>query len=78
MPVATKSKLDLLTRELANRYSNLIYFLEQRELKNNQEGLSKGIWTNPKSLRATKGDVTQIQMAVDDFKTILSQIKSLK
>jgi hypothetical protein len=78
MPVNTKLKLDLLTTELANRYANLVYFLEQRELRNNQEGLSKGIWTNPTSMRATKGNTTQIQMAVDDFKTILSQIRSLK
>jgi hypothetical protein len=78
MPVATKLKLDLLTNELVNRYSILIYVLEQRELRNSREGLSKGNWTNPGSMRATKGNTTQIQMAVDDFKTILSHIRSLK
>ena len=78
MPVTTKIKLDKIKSELTDRYTALIYTLVGRPLKSNKEGAGRGHWSNPEMMQATNGTVFDIQLAIDDFKNILSQIRSLK
>ena len=79
MPVLAKKKHDQLLAELRNRYQHLIDVFERRDLLSNGEGCGfKKSWVRPDDMCATSGNDTQISMAVEDFKTILAEIKKLK
>jgi len=79
MPVLAKKKHDQLLAELRNRYQYLINVFERRELSNQNEGAGRGHkWSDPQTMCATQGNYIQISMAVEDFKTILAEIKKLK
>ncbi len=73
-----RTLLEKLNNEIIDRFSTLIDAVEPRTLKSNREGLRKGHWNNPDSLVATKGSDMEIRMAVDDFKTILAEVRKLK
>lgn len=79
MPVLQKEKLNKLNYELSERFTILKNCLRQRELKNCYEGCSKGQkYLNPENFSATIGTELQISLAVEDFKSILSEIKKIK
>lgn len=78
MPVLTKTKHTKLYCELQNRIEVLCDQLRSRELKKGSEGLTRGCWQRPDEMCATKGDVIDISMAIEDFKTILAEFKKLK
>ncbi len=80
MPVLAKSHHEKLLVELQRRISELMDAFESRELKSNFEG-TKGrdtSWVDPDSRCATVGDSLRLNLAVEDFKTILAEIKRLK
>jgi hypothetical protein len=77
MPVLTKLLHDKLYKELDVRIDNLKYVLKSRELKSSSEGARRGCWKNPDALCATIGGKSDISIAVEDFKTILSEFKKL-
>lgn len=79
MPVMTKTKLEDIRALLQRRYAVLYDALIMRELKNNWEGLKRRRhYVNPESICSTVGSAMEVRMAVDDFKTILAEIKRLK
>lgn len=79
MPVLHKSKHKKLRQELQHRVSELLDAFESRELKSSSEGVKgRGCWSNPDVVCATVGDDLRIRLAVEDFKTILDEIKRLK
>jgi len=79
MPVIAKVKIDVLLQELQNRYVALNDVLKYEKIKNPYVGLdSRHKWKNPDAMRITKGNDMEIRMAVDDFKTVLSEIRKLK
>ena len=76
MPVLNKEKHLFLKRELESRYTALVESFSSRELKNACEGV-KGSWLHPDKLCATVGDKFQLRLIIEDFKTILSEIKRI-
>jgi len=78
MPVLDKGKLSKLNMELTNRYDALRYAVSGRSLKYINEGADRCGWRDPEDMSATIGDDSEIRMACDDFKTILSEIRRLK
>lgn len=78
MPVLAKKKHDQLLAELRNRYQYLIDVFERRELSHQREGAGTKRWSAPEQMCETSGNDIQISMAVEDFKTILAEIKKLK
>ena len=78
MPVLNKGKLSRLNMELKSRYDTLRYAIMGRALKSNKERAGKGRWIDTEDMSATIGDASEIRMACDDFKTILSEIRRLK
>ena len=78
MPVLTKTRHDTLKVLLRDRYTTLARTLEQRDLKSAREGCTKGSWVQPELLCATNGTSLDLRVAVEDFKTILEEIKKLK
>lgn len=78
MPVLTKVKYNELMTQLINRWDNLKYCFVQRELNSPKEGAARGHWTNPRAMCATNGTSTELSLAIEDFKTILAEIKKLK
>ena len=77
MPVLHKEYHRKLSKELNDRFSVLTNAFEGRELINASEG-ARGTWLRPKDKRATNKSALEIRLAVDDFKTILSEIRKLK
>lgn len=79
MPVLTKNQHKKLRAELQYRVAELMNAFEARDLKTNSEGVKgRGHWVDPDIRCATAGDELQLRLAVDDFKTILAEIKRLK
>lgn len=79
MPVLNKEKHRQLNKELQSRISVLLSNFKMRQLQSNREGCRHGgHWINPESLCATIGNDCELRMAVDDFKTILVEIRRLK
>lgn len=79
MPVLTKVKHREIIIELNNRYSNLRELLESRDLTSSKEGAQRGMsWVNLEDICATKGNTYDLELAVSDFKSILSIIGKLK
>lgn len=78
MPVLSKEKHNQLLRQLQLRYENLRCYFDSRELKSPGEGTKSGTWLHPDKMCSTEGNNVEISMAVEDFKTILTEIKKLK
>jgi hypothetical protein len=78
MPVLHKDKHDALYRALNFRTNELLEAFKRRELQANTEGLNRGHWVEPNTMCATVGDSLRLSMAIEDFKTILAEIKKLK
>ncbi len=79
MPVTTTDKLIKLNRELVNRFQILREKLVLRPLHTSKEGCkNRTHWVNPDSMSATVGTASELRVAADDFKTILTEIKRLK
>jgi hypothetical protein len=78
MPVLHKDKHDALYRALNIRTNELLEAFKRRELTANTEGLARGHWVEPNTMCATVGDSLRLSMAIEDFKTILAEIKKLK
>ncbi len=77
MPVITKNLQATIARDLRYRFQNLMDAIEVRDLKSNREGSGKGHWTKPELLCATVGTAMELRIAVEDFKTILAEVKKL-
>jgi hypothetical protein len=77
MPVLDKARHERLHRSLMARWDVLVTVFQRRRLTSAGEG-ARGSWVDPDSKCATNGDDVAIRMAVDDFKTILSEIRKLK
>ena len=79
MPVLSKEEHKRLTSELKRRISALEYSFRTRELKSKGEGCSgRYKWGSPDKMCATTSSASELRMVVDDFKTILTEIKRLK
>lgn len=79
MPVLNKDEHRRIKRELHARISIIVDKMEGREIKSNSEGVKgRGHWVNPDSKCATVGSAGELRLAVDDFKSILAEIKRLK
>jgi hypothetical protein len=76
----TKKDHVVIEESLKDRFQNLVYLMEPLELENGFDGAGgRGrTWSFPKNMCKTRGTVLEIKMAVDDFKTILAQVKGLK
>jgi len=65
--------------ELNNRYENLKEKFSSRSLISAREGVKGyGSWQAPDNHCATIGSSLELSIAVEDFKTILAEIKKLK
>ena len=79
MPVLSKTQHENLRVELQRRIAELMAAFEARELKSSNEGIKGGgHWIDPDSHCATVGDSLRLNLAIEDFKTILAEIKRLK
>ena len=79
MPVISREEHKRIMKELRYRWDILVTRLETRELKYPGEGVKgRGHWVRPESKCATVADAMEIRLAVEDFKTILAEIKKLK
>ena len=78
MPVTTKVELDRLVAELEYRYAKLRAAVEPRELRFPTEGASRYAWSDTKSMRATTAGATELGLALDDFKSVLTALRKLK
>ena len=79
MPVLNKKIHFQMQIELINRYENLKEKFSLRPLKSSNEGVKgHGHWIDPAKMCATIGSSMELSMAVEDFKTILNEIKKLK
>jgi len=78
MPVLSKANLQNITDHLSERYIKLRELMRPRDLSSPREGAGKGHWVSPEKMAATVGDALELRMAVEDFKTILDEIKKLK
>jgi len=79
MPVLNKEKHKKIRYELIFRYEELMRQFNSRELKSATEGTNgRSHWINPSAQCATIGSSLDLAMAVEDFKTILAEIKKLK
>ena len=78
MPVMTKEKHKIITRELGCRIYALHSALERRELKSGFEGVKRGCWAHPEDMCTTTASEILLRLAVDDFKAILAEIRKLK
>lgn len=79
MPVLPKKVHKEMLIALINRYENLRSKFDSRELTSAREGVKgHGAWTIPSNHCATIGSAMEISIAVEDFKTILAEIKKLK
>jgi len=79
MPVMLKTKHEMLRLSLIQRYQALRDAIERRELNRPSEGCSgRAHWQNPEKMCATVANDIELRMAVEDFKTILDEIKRLK
>ena len=78
MAVQSKVSHNVLLTALRHRIGTLYACLETRELNDPSEGVRKGSWRNPQNMYATEGTALEIRLAVDDFKSILAEIKKLK
>ena len=78
MPVLTDTRMNSIHKELENRYGTLLDVTCSRSLRSDREGAGKGRWRDPEKMSATVGNASEIRMACDDFKTILSEIRRLK
>jgi len=77
MPVMNKkAHKDILT-ELDYRWAQLNDMLASRPLHNAREGCKgRTHWVDTESMCATKGTARDVRLAVDDFLTILKEIRS--
>ncbi len=79
MPVLDKTTHNTLVSNLHQRFDKLADLCVQRELINHKEGCSGfGHWIDPSIKCATKGDKTELILAITDLETILSELKKLK
>lgn len=77
MPVSEKVRLQKINSSLGARIEKLLDVLEMRNLNSSSEGCARGSWMYPERMAATKGDKLDISLAVEDFKSILAEIKKL-
>lgn len=77
MTVLDKERYIIVVNELNKRVDELRKSLKCRGLDNSSEGTKKGTWRYPDDMVATVGNNMRIRLAVDDFKTILAEIKKL-
>lgn len=78
MPVLERDKALKIYDELLKRCNHLVDCVKPRELNSSSEGLNRGCWNRPETKMATIGTELQISLAVEDFKSILSEIKKIK
>jgi len=78
MPVLSKEKHDRIQQELVDRFYALKDAFNGRELLSSREGAARGSWSNPGLMTATIESKVGLSLAVDDLKSILSEIKKLK
>ena len=79
MPVLLKKTYEQLEAQRRNRIEVLFDALESRPLKSSREGIKgRGSWAEPENFCATKATNSELRIAIDDFKTILSELRKLK
>ena len=61
---------------MGNRYQHQIKLLKERPLSHPREGAGRGVWSDSEKMRGTVGTALDIRLAVEDFKTILQEIKA--
>lgn len=71
-----KDKHKFLMTELSIRCNNLIHILEGRNAtrEDSQHGLSRGHWTEGRLANSKVVDRPKLQLAIADFKSILTEI----
>lgn len=79
MPVLTKDAHHELMLALTTRYDALMGALQPRELHSSTEGVKgRGSWVDYKARCATEGSAMDVRLAVEDFKAVLAEIRTLK
>lgn len=79
MPVVAREEIRNLERELGNQAASLIRLLQTRPLEAPTEGCKPGAaWPDPKAVGVTCGSESDIQLAVEKMKAILSVIKKTR
>ena len=78
MPIRTKAKHRDLIRELNTRFYVLVNSIQSRSLNHPREGAGTGRWSDPDNMIATSGTTTDVNLAIADFKAILTEIGKLK
>jgi hypothetical protein len=77
MAITSKEKLKDLIIHLYERYNKLCSVLEGRDLTSNREGCKgRHYWSHPDNMRFI--DSTELSLAIEDFSTILKELKKLK
>ena len=77
MPVMKKRKYATICEELDCRWKQLLWVLESRPLHSDREGCKgRTRWVDPGLMCATTGDASDVRLAIDDFMTILKEIRS--
>jgi hypothetical protein len=79
MPVVVRDEIRNLERELGNQAAVLIRLLQTRPLETGTEGAKPGqAWPDPKAMGVTCGSESEIQLAVEKVKAVLSVIKKTR
>jgi hypothetical protein len=79
MPVVVREEIRNLERELGNQAASLIRLIQTRPLEGPTEGAKPGqAWPEPKAMGVTCGSESDIQLAVEKVKAVLSVIKKTK
>ncbi|WP_147289900.1 hypothetical protein [Crenobacter cavernae] len=68
-----------LEDELRARFEKLLETIQERDLVHPGEGVKgQGEWTKPETMCGLIGTDMSRRLAVEDFKAILAEVKSLK
>ena len=79
MPVVVREEIRNLERKLGNQAAVLIRLLQTRPLEAPTEGAKPGqAWPDPKAMGVTCGPESEIQLACEKIKAVLSVIKKTK
>ena len=79
MPVVVRDELKNLERELGNQAAALVRLIQTRALADATEGAKPGqAWPDPKAMGVTCGSESEIQLACEKIKAVLSVIKKTK
>ncbi|WP_140411242.1 hypothetical protein [Chromobacterium violaceum] len=79
MAVIRRTSQQRLEDELRARFEKLLETIQPRDLNHPSEGAGRNSsWSSPEDMCALKGSDMNRRLAVEDFKAILAEVKSIK